>query len=208
MPNNVLNRLTIKDKEDAQEVFSFMGVDEGLFDFERICPIPPHVYKGNINAAVAQIFGQTSIFKGDGDTWLSWCREHWGTKWNAYDFVKVDENTIEFETAWSPVPRIILLLCQKFDIREFTYEWADEDFGSNTGMIRGLDWGGDLHIDVYKPINQTKEAFDMASKVRIDYVRTDDNGEGFYWDEENHCIEYDDGESTWVRNEESEGEQS
>ena len=204
MPNHVRNRLTIPNIEDAQEAFGFMGADEGVFDFEQICPIPPHVWRGNVNDPIAKIFGAKSKMLGDfefvdvfdsGDTWLPWCCEHWGTKWNSYSFKRVSETIVEFETAWYSVPRIILLLANKFGIYEFIYEWADEDFGSNTGRITGEDWGGDLHIEIYKPEDLTKEAFDMAAHVRPDWLKTDENEEGFIWNEETKTVDYIDGGS-------------
>lgn len=204
MPNHVLNRLTISNAEAAKEAFSFMGADDGVFDFERICPIPTHVWRGNLNDPIAKIFGAKTRNFGDfeyielyrtGDTWLPWCIEHWGTKWNSYSYKRVSETTIEFETAWSAVPRIILLLVYKFGIKEFTYEWADEDFGSNTGRITGEDWSGDLHVDVYQPEDLTEEAFHMAAHVRPDYVKTDDNEEGFIWNETTKEIDYVEGGS-------------
>lgn len=204
MPNHVLNRLTIPNAEDAKEAFSFMGADDGVFDFERICPIPPHVWRGDVNDPIAKIFGAKSRRFGDlefvevyetGDTWLPWCIEHWGTKWNSYSFERVNDTTVQFETAWNAVPRIVLLLAYKFDILEFVYEWADEDFGSNTGRITGEDWSGSLHIDIYQPEGLTKEAFEMAASVRSDWVKTDGNSEGFYWDESKGEIEYYEGGS-------------
>ena len=199
MPNNVRNRLTIKDIEDAEEAFSFMGADYGMFDFERLCPIPPYVWRGGLNDEIAKIFGARSNRFGDsylvdvyesGDTWLAWCLNHWGTKWNAYSFKKIEDTTVQFDTAWNPVPRIVLLLAQKFGITDFVYEWADEVFACNTGRITGKKGVFGLNIEIYQPENLTKEAFDLAAMIRPDYVKTDENQYGFYWDEDKQSVGY------------------
>lgn len=65
-------------------------------------------------------------------TWFEWNREHWGTKWNAYS-IKI-EAEIRFETAWKmpePVMRAIVKALPGID---FTWCYADEDYGSNLGI--------------------------------------------------------------------------
>lgn len=66
--------------------------------------------------------------------WYDWCIENWGTKWNAGDTI-VDDESIEFETAWStPVPVFVeLSKCLK-DIT-IIVDYADEDIGSNCGTL-------------------------------------------------------------------------
>lgn len=71
-------------------------------------------------------------------TWYEWNREHWGTKWNAYD-IKVGEDEISFETAWKfpePVMRAIVKALPGLD---FMWRYADEDYGSNLGVWNCVD---------------------------------------------------------------------
>lgn len=35
-------------------------------------------------------------------TWYEWCRREWGTKWNASDTQRKDEDSIFFQTPWAP----------------------------------------------------------------------------------------------------------
>lgn len=43
-------------------------------------------------------------------TWYEWCPKNWGTKWNAYE-VSIEDNAIEFQTAWNcPGPILDLLI--------------------------------------------------------------------------------------------------
>ena len=66
-------------------------------------------------------------------TWYDWCRENWGTKWNAYSYEQEDEDTISFETAWSNPEPIMLKLSKMYPEATIEHWWADEDMGSNDG---------------------------------------------------------------------------
>lgn len=70
-------------------------------------------------------------------TWYDWSIDHWGTKWNAYDWYPVDSGNdfISFNTAWSPVPKLIKVLSEKFPEVKIRYSWADEDIGFNVGIM-------------------------------------------------------------------------
>jgi len=97
-------------------------------------------------------------------TWYTWCINNWGTKWNAYNFDTQNSinNLIIFNTAWSaPIP-VIKQLSKKYPDIYFTLEWADEDFGANTGVIRFLN-GNELSSNI--PPNLSKEAYELASKI-------------------------------------------
>ena len=68
-------------------------------------------------------------------TWYEWCSRNWGTKWNAYDFqpLREDSDTMVFFTAWSSVPKIVELLSKEYPEQTITYRWADENIGYNVG---------------------------------------------------------------------------
>lgn len=66
-------------------------------------------------------------------TWYDWCTKYWGTKWNAYSNEQRDEDTIEFETAWSNPEPIMLKLSEMYPEATIEHWWADEDMGSNDG---------------------------------------------------------------------------
>lgn len=70
------------------------------------------------------------------DTWYDWCREYWGTKWNACE-VYIDDNLVSFQTAWSvpdPIFEAFAYLCDEHNVT-FEGKYADEDTGCNTGYI-------------------------------------------------------------------------
>lgn len=97
-------------------------------------------------------------------TWYEWCNKHWGTKWNAYDCIPVDEHsdTLQFFTAWDSVPEIVKLLSEKFPAQRLSYRWADEDLGQNAGS---LVFKAGAVIDSDIPIEGSREAYEMAADI-------------------------------------------
>ena len=197
MPNHIKNILQLKgEKSKVQEVFDYIkGERESQFiDFEKIATPPNYIYMGASNQIIDEIFdsGQKKdLFFRDTDTWSTWCVRYWGTKWNAYDIVKQD-NTIIFDTAWNGVPRLILLLGDKFKEVDFFYKYADEDWGNNLGYLNITDDGSPFmkNIDYKKIDSGTKEAFEFASEVQ---GAINDYGE-YVWNEEKQEIQFIDNE--------------
>ncbi len=66
--------------------------------------------------------------------WYEWRCEYWNTKWNACETFVCDDS-IEFETAWSAPFPIFEALSKKLPYIEFRIEYADEDIGSNCGVV-------------------------------------------------------------------------
>lgn len=72
-------------------------------------------------------------------TWYDWRCANWGTKCNSYDNKQVDDDTIEFSTAWSSPEPIMLKLSKMFPDIQIKHWWADEDIGCNTGYREYLN---------------------------------------------------------------------
>lgn len=64
--------------------------------------------------------------------WYDWSIANWGTKWNACD-TYIKGNVIEFDTAWSPVPKVIERLSKMYPDLEIDYLYAEEQMGVSTG---------------------------------------------------------------------------
>lgn len=99
----------------------------------------------------------SNIAKYGYTNWYDWCLANWGTKWNAYDIEKRDDYTIEFNTAWSGVPKLIRQLSLKFPEVEFEYIYADEDVSYNTGQ--GTIKNGVMNMSY--PEGGSNEAFEI-----------------------------------------------
>ena len=92
--------------------------------------------------------------------WYDWCCDKWGTKWNAYES-SYREGAVRFQTAWSAPLPVIVALGRKFPTETIVLEWADEDFGCNTGMFAAR---GDEHILVEDKSN-TPESNARAKRL-------------------------------------------
>lgn len=94
--------------------------------------------------------------------WYNWQIENWGTKWNAYEQVQV-ENVIEFQTAWSTPFALLVNLSLMFPEVTFEVRFADEDFGYNVGEYTLL---GGVEILTNIPNGGTDEAYEMAMDIQ------------------------------------------
>lgn len=128
MPNHVSHKLTFA-ADKAPEVFAAVCT-EGRFDFETLVPIPPNLYRGDLSSEDEKDFPIN---------WLSWSRDNWGTKWNAYACkceVIGEKAVITFDTAWSNPYPVLAAFCNRFQIA-FEHRYFDE--GS---FFWGIDqWG-------------------------------------------------------------------
>ena len=100
MPNYCQNKLTVINP--TPEFIEFMA--DGL-DFQKIVPCPTNPFSD-----------------------LNWCVDNWGTKWNVdkdpdLNFNKDD--TICFDTAWSPPIPVIAALAAKFPDVKFTLRYFE-----------------------------------------------------------------------------------
>lgn len=67
-------------------------------------------------------------------SWYEWSIANWGTKWNAYS-IEDRGDSLKFETAWSMPKPILAALCKRIPDAEFVWKFADEDIGSNLGIV-------------------------------------------------------------------------
>lgn len=163
MPNYITNRLTIDGtKEQIAEVLEFIKYDElgiGTIDFNKITPMPPWIFQGNLGREEEEKYGEENC-------WYDWSIKNWGTKWNAFhqlhDRSSAEDGVVYFDTAWSGVPELMSKLARIFPDVTFYYEFADEDFGNNVGqyVFRGLIINGGRLSDM------SKEALELASDLK------------------------------------------
>lgn len=111
-----------------------------------------------------------NVFYHGFTTWYDWCCEYWGTKWNAYETNIVDEDTVEFCTAWSAPLPVVQQLSRMYPDKVVSIMWADEDRGCNTGEIAyqnglvALDECGNV-IMHNTPDNLSNEAYEIYVKL-------------------------------------------
>lgn len=148
IPNHVRNVVKIKGipKDKIEYMLNKLAVkyiplgkakEEWIIDFDLIIPEPR--YKSDCPKEC--IVNKDSHIAEDKDRpWFDWYRWHlacWGTKWNAYDgytIIGKTQLTFVFNTAWNTPGEIYAKLCMLgYDIE---IRYADEDIGSNCGIIK------------------------------------------------------------------------
>lgn len=137
MPNHIINILRFKnlDKENIETLISGLTTvtnGERFFDFNKIIKTPDYIYQGNLGEKEREKYGKNN--------WYDWNREHWGTKWNAYDqrIIK-GKSYVEFifSTAWT-MPYLIYEKLRDLGL-DFEVKYADEDLGHHCGTFKYIN---------------------------------------------------------------------
>lgn len=110
--------------------------------------------------------------------WYDWANENWGTKWDMH-ILHVDDDFIEFNTAWAFPAELIEKFASKFDKHEFFGEWAEEQLGYYTGTFDIADGTYNIEHDE----SDSKEAYERY----FDIWGEDEN---YVFNEESNTYEY------------------
>ena len=102
-----------------------LNIKRELFTFESFIPMPNTVYRGDLNSKAREKYGKNN--------WYDWSREHWGTKWDAYD-IRIEKQLtgkkpyvkVGFQTAWNSVPKVITKISEMFPELNIKYAFLDE----------------------------------------------------------------------------------
>jgi len=179
MPNWITNKLIINaDEKMVQKILSEVSSEKSEFDFNRIILQPSELndtiaptriitdeeYSIDPKKGITQTMSEDFIRKYGFNNWYDWRYAHWGTKWNS-DEINIYDNEVEFNTAWNNPMPIFLKLSEMFPEVDFRIEYADEDFGYNTGKYTLLN--GNV-IDMFIPEGGSKEAYELAMEVKGD----------------------------------------
>ena len=159
MPNNCYNELEIcGDVDDVERVFGFIRSDVSAFDFNRVIPYPDRYAErdGDHARLIEQLRSKFvrdwswrdvmetpevrefiekwgALRDGYNSGGYEWCKDNWGTKWNAYKVKRLD-NRLFFYTAWVPPIPIIQELARKFPMCSFHLEYFERAMGFCGGV--------------------------------------------------------------------------
>lgn len=94
-------------------------------------------------------------------SWYQWCIFNWGTKCDMrIDYS--DKKVLIFDTAWCPPLEWLQEYAKTLpDGVLLQLEWADEDFGCNTGYMIASNEG----VDAFEDENESQQAYDRAVEV-------------------------------------------
>lgn len=142
MPNHVENDLYVRGPgEDVAAFLALVGADQTppKFDFESVFPYPEpfktrdaeaeawRTEHGREKAAkmLAEKYGDANDGYNAGG--YEWCRNAWGTKWNAYDVARRDYGgtCVTFQTAWCPPIPVIAELHRRFPSLSLSLEYFE-----------------------------------------------------------------------------------
>lgn len=182
MPNHVTNRIEFHGEDaNISKVLELIKGAEECIDFNKIIPMPDHIFKGTLGPKEREMYGANN--------WYDWCKFNWGTKWNAYYSTLTEDNSMEFDTAWScPLPLLDALakLCYQYGV-SFTGKWADEDAGCNVGVFES-DCDGDEYWFSYEYVeDQSSEAYEIYIELKgeSDCIGKDEDGNWIHYDCDN-----------------------
>lgn len=151
-----------KEKGDDKKLKQMLSypwvVDEKIKTCEELCNYflrrtPNLIELGKTYVENLEKYGAT--------TWYDWCCDNWGTKWNACE-PWTDVNAFGFQTAWSNVSNLMVIVSERFPDIEMNYAWADEDFGYNVGRMTIKN--GKI-IKRYIPTGGSDEAYELATDI-------------------------------------------
>ena len=156
MPNHTTNEVLIEtNTNEEQEILALqilkndLGIGDGQFDFNGIVPMPKEIKKGaeisaedfldgdepkdyeNVNGKyVPKDPGiRNKLIRDYGsDNWYDWAKNHWGTKWNAYDveICQDDESIlqVDFLTAWDSPRGVVEKLSKYCKKHNLALDWS------------------------------------------------------------------------------------
>ena len=131
MPNHITSIVRIKDERDLEDYdkqeagfkkfADKFRTKESDFDFNAVVPMPANIFRGDL--------GEKERKEHGANNWYDWAVANWGTKWNSYDVVYIEEAKyiemlVKFETAWAP-PIPVLEAIADLGYR-VDYSWVDE----------------------------------------------------------------------------------
>lgn len=199
MPNHVANRVIIDGNlDDIKKIMNFVKGEKSPFDFNKIVPMPETFIKydtTNHPNGRGLVVGEHTLCYDESSPvvteelieeykrateeqaerygvvgWYNWSRAYWGTKWNCYDVVVLDEGAFEFNTAWSAPLPVMQALSEIFPEVIINLDWADEDAGCNTGEAT-YEGGSETSLVYFD--NLSDEAWEQ-------YFRLHEGDEEFY----------------------------
>ncbi len=136
MPNWVRNIVYIENKQALKDLI-VKKHDRDEFDFNKVIPMPEELDESSDRFLEKLSIEEKLLFlkEHDGvDNWYDWRISNWDTKWNANETAILDDNTVLFDTAWSPPFKIFSKISEMYNTT-VEVRYADEGITENSGTI-------------------------------------------------------------------------
>ena len=108
----------------------------------------------------------SNISKYGHKDWYGFCCDNWGTKWGASEVEWVNDDQVEFETAWSFCFPIVEKLSKLFPDIIIEFEYADEDCGSNDACGKFING---QEVDCEYPDTGSNRAYEIYLSLHPEY---------------------------------------
>ncbi len=187
MPNHITNYIIPVTSDDKlkEEFFNALRGENGAIDFNSVIKMPDELkdtiagsdsvvpdreyekavkerkelaYEG---MPISESMQKDYMERFGASDWYEWSILNWSTKWNAYE-IDTGEYHIRFDTAWSTPLGVFKALSEKFPDLKFYVFYADEDLGSNCGVVTCL--GGEVRGQDISEDKALVEAFAILIK--------------------------------------------
>lgn len=169
MPNWVKQRIVFDSTDDLNKVIKAIKpsiIKEGepdVFSFDWLIPQPK-----TIEECPAEFLLNPPTEEEFLD-WYNWRNTYWGTKWDACE-PYIEDNTIWFDTAWSPAEPIYSAIQDKFPDIHFIAEFAEEQ-----GAFFCGEFDSDSGYSVFS--DYSDEAYEMFNTIWGDTFEKLEDGE-------------------------------
>lgn len=163
MPNYVTNKVCIENG-DIADILKIVSSEDREFDFNKLIPMPADLQgttSGSYLSSLEQKKQDENVIKYGYGNWYDWSRGNWGTRWNAND-ISVDDCCITFDTAWSTPFPIFEELSRRLPEATIIVDFADEDIGSNCGVLAFKNGVGDF----FDMSNRGEESISFANLIK------------------------------------------
>jgi hypothetical protein len=146
MPNWCENELYVTGQQLDTLLAMVRSTDEDgivVIDFNKIVPMPASLQitsPPQTEDEKRQAVQNKKLYGAE--TWYEWCRDRWGTKWNACESQIAHRNgshaLITFNTAWTPPLPVIQALGERFPTMRFRLDYYEGVAGySGTFAMEG-----------------------------------------------------------------------
>lgn len=200
MSNTVCNILEAPTSEIMSEILSKDEENMEFIDFEKFAKMPKRIVdldkkrqeskmKETDKVTARKVFNVAMELMPGFENWYTWRIKNWGTKSNAFSFMKLNPQRIHFETKSNPADGVIKFISEKYPNETFKFAYAAQIVEYPVGMftmkngqiineITDLDFGDETpFLHNFASYLTEGEPYHEYVKQEFDFERADAGAE-------------------------------